>query len=83
MRATMFAGAASRLSKDLGYGMPISSILSGAAFTVCIFFYLYIIGSFFRIVVYPHIDRIVRPEYFQEYVINQQLDYIIVIIATA
>src|SRR5829696_9244350 len=80
---TMFAIAASKLSKDLGYGMPVSSILSGVAFTVCIFFYLYIIGSFFRIVVYPHIDRIVRPENFQEFVINQQLDYIIVIIATA
>ena len=80
---TMFAIAASKLSKDLGYGMPVSSILSGVAFTVCIFFYLYIIGSFFRIVVYPHIDRIVRPEHFQEFVINQQLDYIIVIIATA
>jgi hypothetical protein len=80
---TTFAIAASKLSKDLGYGMPVSSILSGVAFTVCIFFYLYIIGSFFRIVVYPHIDRIVRPEYFQEYIINQQLDYIIVILATA
>src|ERR671936_2243783 len=80
---TTFAIAASKLSKDLGYGMPISSILSGVAFTVCIFFYLYIIGSFFRIVVYPHIDRIVRPEHFQEYIINQQLDYIIVIVATA
>jgi hypothetical protein len=80
---TTFAIAASKLSKDLGYGMPVSSILSGVAFTVCVFFYLYIIGSFFRIVVYPHIDRIVRPEHFQEYIINQQLDYIIVIIAAA
>jgi hypothetical protein len=80
---TTFATAANKLSKDLGYGMPVSSILSGVAFTVCIFFYLYIIGSFFRIVVYPHIDRIVRPEYFHEYIINQQLDYVIVILATA
>jgi hypothetical protein len=83
VKMTTFAIAASKLSKDLGYGMPISSILSGVAFTVCIFFYLYIIGSFFRIVVYPHIDRVVHLEYFQEYIINQQLDYIIVILATA
>ena len=80
---TAFAIAASRFSKDLGYGMPISSILSGVAFTVCIFFYLYIVGSFFRVPVYPLIDRVTVYAVFQDYIINQRLDYIIVILATA
>ncbi len=80
---TLFAITARKLSKDLGYGMPISSILSGVAFTVSVFFYLYIIGSFFRISVYPLIDRVTVYTVFQEYIINQHLDYIIVILATA
>lgn len=80
---TLFEIAASKLSKDLGYGMPISSILSGVAFTVCIFFYLYVIGSFFRIPIYPLIDRVTVYTVFQEYIINQHLDYLVVILATA
>src|SRR5215217_7004877 len=80
---TLFAIAASKLSKDLGYGMPISSILSGVAFTVCIFFYLYTIGSFFGVTVYPLINRVTVYAVFQEYIINQHLDYIVVILATA
>jgi hypothetical protein len=80
---TLFAIAARKLSKDLGYGMPVSSISSGVAFTACIFFYLYTIGSFFRIPIYPLIDRVTVYALFQEYIINQHLDYIIVILATA
>lgn len=80
---TSFAIAASKLSKDLGYGTPISSILSSVAFTLCIFFYLYTAGSFFGITVYPLIDRATVYTDFEEYIINQHLDYIIVIVATA
>jgi hypothetical protein len=63
---TLFAIAASKLSKDLGYGMPVCSILSGVAFTACIFFYLYVIGSFFRIAIYPLINRVTVYTVFQE-----------------
>lgn len=80
---TLFAVAASKLSKDLGYGMPFYSILSGVAFTACIFFYLYTIGSFFRIDIYPLVNRVTFYAAFQEHIINQHLDYIIVILATA
>jgi len=79
----VLAIAASKLSRELGYGMPISSILSGAAFTVCIFFYLYTIGSFFRISVYPLVDRATVYTVFHAYIINQHIDYVIVILATA
>jgi hypothetical protein len=63
--------------------MPVSSILSGVAFTIYISFYLYFVGSFFRITVYPLINRTIVYTVFEEHIINQHLDYIIIIIATA
>ena len=80
---TLFTIAASKLSRDLGYGMSVSSILSSVAFTLCIFFYLYTAGSFFGITVYPLIDGATVYTVFEEYIINQHLDYIVVIVATA
>jgi hypothetical protein len=75
--------AAAKLSKSLGYGMPISLILSSLAFTAYLFFYLYIIGSFFRITVFPLIDRVIVYTFFQEHVINEYVDNIIAIVAAA
>jgi hypothetical protein len=62
--------------------MPLSSILSSVSFTVCLFFYLYIIGSFFRITVYPLINRVTSYAIFQHHVVNEHLDNIIAIVAT-
>ncbi len=81
-RQPLFQTAASKLRIDLGYGMPLSSIASGVAFTVCIFFYPYIIGSFFKISIYPLIDRVTVYAVFQEYIINEQTDYVVAILAT-
>jgi hypothetical protein len=83
MCGALFAVAASKLSKDLGYGMPISSILSSVSFVVCLFFYLYIIGSFFKITVYPLIDRVTVNTLFQQHVINEYTDNIVAIVAAA
>jgi len=63
--------------------MPVSSILSGVAFTIYISFYLYFVGSFFRITIYPLINRTIVYTVFEKHIINQHLDYIIIIIATA
>jgi hypothetical protein len=63
--------------------MPISDIMSSVAFTVCLFFYIYIVGSFFRITVYPLINRVTSYAYFQQHVINEHVDNIIIIVATA
>jgi hypothetical protein len=78
---TLLPLAAAKLSKSLGYGMPISLILSSLAFTVYLFFYLYIIGSFFRVTVFPLIDRVIVYTFFQEHVINDYIDNIIAIVA--
>jgi hypothetical protein len=80
MCVALLAITANKLSKDLGYGMPRSSIISSVLFVVCLFFYLYIIGSFFRVPVYPLIDRVTVYTYFQEYVFNEYADNIIAII---
>jgi hypothetical protein len=77
----LFPIAPAKLSKSLGYGMPISLILSSLTFTVYLFFYLYIIGSFFRITVFPLIDRATVYTSFQEHVINEYTDNIIAIVA--
>ena len=73
---------ARKLREDLGYGKPLFAIFSSIAFTVCLFFYLYAIGSFFATTVYPLINRVVFIVPFQEHVINEHLDYIIIIVAT-
>src|ERR671914_652549 len=81
MCVALFATAASKLSKDLGHGMPVSSIISSVSFVVCLFFYLYIIGSFFKIAVYPLIDRVTVYTLFQGHVVNEYVDNIIAIVA--
>jgi hypothetical protein len=81
MCVALFGSAASKLRKDLGYGMPISSIISSVSFIVCLFFYLYIIGSFFKVTVYPLIDKAVVYILFQGHVINEYVDNITAIVA--
>ncbi|HEX6281592.1 MAG TPA: hypothetical protein VFZ67_05140 [Nitrososphaera sp.] len=61
--------------------MPVTSILSSVLFAACLFFYLYVVGSFFKITVYPLIDRVTFYVFFQEHIINEYLDNIIVIVA--
>jgi hypothetical protein len=77
----LLAIAANKLSKHLGYGMPVTSILSSISFAVCLFFYLYVIGFFFKITVYPLIDRVTFYSFFQEHIINEYFDNIIAIVA--
>src|SRR5918998_6220353 len=80
---TLFPAAASKLTRNLGYGMPIFSILSSIAFTICLFFYVYIVGSFFRISIYPLINRVTFYGVFEEYVVNENLDCVIAIVAAS
>src|SRR5215213_8731408 len=79
---TLFAIAFNKLRKDLGYGLPLPSIVSSVSFAVSLFFYLYVFGSFFRIAIYPLIDRVTFYLFFQEHVINEYFDNIIAIVAT-
>ena len=77
----LFTIADSKLLKNLGYGMPIYSILSSVSFVACLFFYLFIIGSFFNNTIYPLIDRATFFVSFQEHIVNEYVDNIIAIVA--
>jgi len=59
--------------------MPSSLILSGLAFVVCIFFYAYVVGSFFEITIYPLTNRITSEVAFNEHIISEYFDTLIVI----
>jgi hypothetical protein len=61
--------------------MPVYSILSSVSFVECLFFYLYIIGSFFNHTVYPLIDRVTFYVSFQEHIVNEYVDNIVAIVA--
>ena len=61
--------------------MPVYSILSSVSFVACLFFYLYIIGSFFNHTVYPLIDRVTFYVSFQEHIVNEYVDNIVAIVA--
>ncbi len=78
---TLLPTAAQKLSKDLGYGMPVYRILSSIAFTICLLFYLYIIGSFFAISVYPLINRVTFSAIFEDSLVNAYVDSIVAIVA--
>jgi hypothetical protein len=56
-------------------------ILSSVALTICILFYLYVIGSFLEITVYPLINRITSSSVFQENIITNYIDRVVVIAA--
>ena len=62
--------------------MALSTISSTIVLVICLFFYLYVIGSFFNITIYPLLNRVTSHVAFQEYVISENLDNIVVIVTT-
>lgn len=59
--------------------MPMSLILSSLSFAVYIFFYAYVVGSFFEITIYPLTNRVTSEVIFEEHVISGYFDTLIVI----
>ena len=80
---TLFPTIASKLSKDLGYGLPMSPILSSVTFTICLLFYLHVIGLFFMVSIYPLINRVTFSTVFEGHIVNEYVDSVIVILATS
>lgn len=69
--------------KGLGSGNPRHLIASSALFSVILFFYLLSITSLFQPIVYPFIDRITYPSYFEDkYFVNYIVDSLIIILCT-
>jgi len=62
--------------------MPASIILSALAFTIFILFYLYALGSFYGIHIFPFINRVTSIEAFEAHILNEYLDNVVVIVTT-
>ena len=64
--------------KLLGYGNSVSSIISSATLALVTFFYMYTVGSFFRINIYILQNRVSYNTYFDFFIINRYIDHIII-----
>jgi hypothetical protein len=71
------------ISKVLGKGHSLLSIIASATFLLIFFFYIFTVGSYLHLRIYPFNDRVTSiRSYFESYVINQYLDHLIIISAT-
>jgi hypothetical protein len=80
---TLLPMSVNKLRRHLGYGMATPSILSSVAFVTCLFFYLYVLGSFLEIPFYPLQDRVTFYGVFQEHVISKYLDKVVIVAGAA
>jgi hypothetical protein len=78
----LFPASVNKLCQHLGFGLPLSLILSSAFFVTCLLFYLYIIGAFFKVSIYPLINRVTFNAFFEKYIVNEYVDNAILIVAT-
>jgi hypothetical protein len=73
----------SELKKDLGNGNSRHLILGSALFSITFFFWLLSVVSLFQPIVYPFIDRITYPSYFEDkYFVNDRVDFLVIISCT-
>jgi hypothetical protein len=71
------------LQQDFGKGNSLHVLASSALFSIILFFYMLNVTSFFQPIVYPFVDRITYPSYFQDkYFINDSIDSLIIILCT-
>jgi hypothetical protein len=73
----------SRLGRAIGHGRSSLSIISSAALASTIFFYIFSLGSIFRIPIFIIEDRLTNNTYFTDvYVISRDVDHIAIAVAT-
>ncbi len=70
---------ATRITRALGRGNSSLSIISSAALVLTSFFYIYTIGTFFKVNIYILQNRVTYDTFFNFYIINKYTDYIIII----
>jgi len=68
------------IRKIFGYGAPVQTIISSAILALTSFFYIYSIGSFFRVNIYILHNRLSYNTYFDFFIINKHVDHIIIAI---
>jgi hypothetical protein len=66
------------VTKSLGEGNSTRSIISSAVVAFVCFFYVYTVGTFLHLGIYPLYNRITPQSFFNFYVINRNIDHSIV-----
>lgn len=67
-----------RISEILGHKHARSSILSSASLTLVCLFYVYTVGTFLQIRIYPLIDRVTHYTQFDYYIASEYVDHVII-----
>jgi len=68
--------------RALGYGNSILSIATSAILALILFFYIYTVGSFFKANIYILHHRVSYNTFFDFFIINRNIDHIIIAIGT-
>lgn len=71
------------ITKILGKDQDRLSIINSAVIAIISFFYIYTVGSYFKLNIYPLEHRVVYSTFFDIYIINRYLDHIIIISGVA
>ena len=71
---------AQSIRRAFGLDRPRLSILSSAVFVIVSFFYIYTLGSYFRISIYYIRNGVTNPSIFNAYIVNKYLDRLIIIL---
>jgi hypothetical protein len=74
----IIARSFAHISKALGYGVSPLSIITSALFALTSFFYIYTVGSYFKVSIYILQDRVTYITFFDSYIINRYLDHLII-----
>jgi hypothetical protein len=68
-----------RIFRALGKGYPRLSIITSAIIVLTCFFYLFTLGSYFKVGIYILVNRVTYSTLFDFYIINKYIDHAIII----
>src|SRR6188472_1439736 len=66
------------ITRMLGRGVYRLSIITSAVLALIFLFYIYTVASYLKVTVYPLEHRIIYFKFFDTYIINRQIDHIII-----
>lgn len=67
-----------RILEALGYGLSKRSVISTASLAVLCLFYVYTIGTYFQVRIYPLVDRVTYYSPFNFFIVNEYVDHVII-----
>lgn len=71
------------LRKALGEGKTSNLIIASCAFAVLFLFYIYTLGTYFKIVIWELQGRVTYYSYFEKYVASSVIDHLVITLTTA